>query len=110
MCLLYYYKDEWHVGSTGYPDAIGMFPCGLRFCALFWEIWESLKYKLPTDTTKCYIFEMLTDKNRIIVPQKRETLVLICVRDMTNLQELPIEEIAIINGWECVKSFSNKIC
>jgi hypothetical protein len=102
LATLYWYKDEWHVSSSGVPDASGsyvfclkldgfflfrellclVFPWSLyqplfsigntskKFSEVFWDIWNELGLRLPEDATKCYIFELLTPLNVIVVRPK----------------------------------------
>jgi len=101
LMTLYYYRDEWHVSTTGKPDGSGA--CGKKsftFADLFWRVWNSKGYKLPTDTTKCYMFELMTPDNKVVVPHENERIVLHGVRNLVTLEEeLPIgydwEQIAI---------------
>ncbi len=113
LMTLYYYHDEWHVSTTGRPDASGT--CGRQsftFADLFWKVWNSKNYKLPTDTTKCYMFELTTPDNKVIVPYKDERIVLHGVRNLITLQEeLPIgydwEQIAIYEYENLDKAIEN---
>jgi hypothetical protein len=130
LCTLYHYNDKWHVSSSGVPDGSAyLFNAsktntttesqkiidqqivrptsekGDLFCDLFWDIWGKLKYQLPADTTKCYMFEMLTHRHIILCRPEQEDLVLHGVRDVTTLQELHPQEIAQKNNWKCVKSY-----
>lgn len=130
LCTLYWYSGAWRVASSGLPDARGTIKCSIptpganseegegavkegvetkeettTFADLFWNIWNQvLKYRLPTDTNYCYMFEMLTPRLPIIVPPQREAIVLHGARNLTTLQEVFPEAIAKF-GWECVRSF-----
>ena len=88
IMTLYYYNGEWHVSSSGRPDANGF--CGkqnITFADLFWKVWNELGYELPTETDKCFMFELLTPMNQVIVPQKENRIVFHGVRDLNTLQE-----------------------
>eukprot|EP01118_Nematostelium_gracile_P004852 TRINITY_DN15786_c0_g1_i1.p1 TRINITY_DN15786_c0_g1~~TRINITY_DN15786_c0_g1_i1.p1 ORF type:complete len:424 (+),score=105.21 TRINITY_DN15786_c0_g1_i1:47-1318(+) len=104
LATLYWYNG-WHVASSSIPDGSAELNKQWTFKALFWDIWKKLKYRLPDDKTKCYMFEMLTDRNVILVRPKREALILHGVRNMINLQEEEPEEIAQKYGWECIQSY-----
>lgn len=95
LATLYHYKGEWHVASSGTPDASGSMPGSPSFAEIFWQLWGKLKYKLPTDTSKCYMFEMFARQQRIVVPVNAEMIFLHGVRDLQTLKEvdpIPIAE------------------
>ena len=111
LMVLYFYNDEWHVSSSGLPDARGQLnnieDRILTYHDLFWEIWNKLEYKLPTDTTKCYIFELVSPINNIIVPQLQDNIILHGVRCLRTLDELcPIETTKTL-GYNTVKIHDN---
>lgn len=95
LATLYHYKGEWHVASSGTPDASGSMPGSPSFAEIFWQLWGKLKYKLPIDTSKCYMFEMFARQQRIVVPVNAEMIFLHGVRDLQTLKEvdpIPIAE------------------
>lgn len=109
LCTLYWYKDEWHVASSSLPDGSGNLRKGdgkLIFAELFWDIWKKLKYKLPSDTTKCYMFEMITPRHPIMVRPEKEEIYLLGVRSLVDYKEYHPQEIAQKCGWKCVPSYS----
>lgn len=64
---------------------------GIIFSDLFWEIWKNTGMKMPTDTSKCYIFEMLSKKNIIVVqPKKVITLYATVVSNSCFIMLLPV--------------------
>jgi hypothetical protein len=90
-CLcLYYYNNEWLVSTTGNPGAKGNVPYSPKknFEQLFWEVFKELDMELPTDKGKTYIFELMTLENRVVVPHKKNRLVLTGVRDLETFEEL----------------------
>jgi len=106
LATLYWYRGEWWVASTSVPDATGvMQKDGLRFCDVFWDIWKKSGYSLPDDHNKCYMFEMLSSKNPIVVRPKKDALILHGCRDLTSLQELDPEPIAQRYQWKCVRKY-----
>jgi hypothetical protein len=110
LCTLYYYDNEWWVSSSGMPCASGYLESShMKFCDLFWDIWKhKLKYQLPEDTTKCYMFEMVTHRHIIIVrpdSSDQERIVLHGVRCMKTFNEELPDEHAKKYGWECIKSY-----
>lgn len=105
LTTMYWYKGKWHVSSSGVPDGtseVGDF--GMTFAELFWRVFKESKYELPKDTTKCYVFELMTPFNRIVVRQDFNRLVLTGVRDITTLKE---EAPDPKYGFEVVKKFSD---
>lgn len=106
LMTLYYYQPEsqWIVSSSGLPDASGVLDknTGITLSETFWDVFNLLGYKLPTDTTICYIFEMLLSKYPIIVQYESDDLVLHGARDLTTYKELDPTEIAKITGYKCV--------
>jgi hypothetical protein len=65
------------------------------FSDLFWSIWNKKGYKLPSDTTKCYMFEMITPSHIIVVRPEADEVYLHGARDLVTLEEVqpgPIAE------------------
>ncbi len=122
LITLYWYNG-WNVSTSGMPDGSG--PVNISegkntldsnkntldsknqnktpftFSDLFWQVWKDLKYELPQDTTKCYIFEITTPYNQIIVPQTNSNITLHGIRCLKTLKEQPISD---IYGWNVVKN------
>jgi len=103
LMTLYYYDKHWHVASSGMPDAGGeVMGTTTTFRDLFWKTWKDLRYQLPRDKNYCFMFEMMTPYNRIVVRHKESRIVLHGARRLTDFRELnPVVE-AHHNGWECV--------
>lgn len=87
LCTVYEYAGERHVATTGTPDASGPVNNGeIIFAALFWETlglylgedWETPPWQ---DTDWCYLFELTTPHNRVIVNHLQASLTLLGVRD-----------------------------
>jgi len=113
LCTLYYYDGQWWVSSSGAASADGFLDSAkMKFSDLFWDIWhKKLKYQLPTDTSKCYMFEMVTQRHIILVrpsDEQPERIILHGVRKMTTLEEEYPDQVAQDHGWECVTYFSMK--
>jgi hypothetical protein len=107
LMTLYHYDGQWHVASSGLADASGevMGRPDLTFADLFWKVWRELDYNLPKDTGVCYIFELMTPFNRIVVRHLTNRLVFHGARRLSDLRELsPIVE-GHLNGWETVSVF-----
>lgn len=56
---------------------------------LFWEVFKLLNYKIPApeDESKCYMFELATPQNIVLIPHTTIALYLHGVRDLNTLQE-----------------------
>jgi RNA ligase len=103
LMTLYWYKGEWHVASSGTPDASGpAHESDITFADLFWETSKGLNYTLPENSNCCYMFELMTPRNRVIVQHQVPRLVLIGVRRLDTFEEVEIESIASANNWQCV--------
>lgn len=105
LMTLYHYRDAWHVASSGLPDAAGVaHGSGISFAELFWRTWDALGYARPpaADAGRCFMFELMTPHNRVIVAHEKPRLVLHGVRDLATMQELDPQPVAAARGWECV--------
>lgn len=104
LITIYWYRGCWMVATNGTPDGSGPAPgSGGNFRQLFWHTWNC--DRLPDDTDCCYMFELMTPWNRVIVPHGEARVALIGVRNRVTLQELEPEPIAERYGWQCAKSF-----
>ncbi len=104
LMTLYHYNDEWLVSSSGMPDASG--PVNSQhftFADLFWKIWHELGYQLPIETDHCFMFELLSPSAQIVVPQKKNRLVLHGARCLKTLQEELPEK--YVNQYEIAKTY-----
>jgi hypothetical protein len=105
LMTLYPYRNEWHVASSGLPDAAGVaHEPGESFADLFWRTWSALGYRLPAGDGggRCFMFELLTPQNRVIVSHERPRIVLHGARDLRTMREREPEPVAAEYGWECV--------
>ena len=100
LMTLYYYNNDWHVSTSGTPDALGSVQDNLTFKDLFWNIWNNLNYKLPQETNFCYMFEMVSPLNTIIVKHKEDVLYLHGARNLSTLQEVDPIVIAQKYNWK----------
>jgi hypothetical protein len=82
LCMLYHYDSEWHVATTGTPDASGdVNGSGITFADLFWRTFQKMGLPLPeAETNKAFLFELTSPLNRIIVRQTDERLTLLGIR------------------------------
>jgi hypothetical protein len=107
LMTLYYFRGEWHVSSSGSPDASGeVNGLGFTFAELFWKTWNDLGYKLPSDE-ECdlsFMFELMTPYNTIVVNHENPRLILHGVRNWIGDEYNPAIP-SSAHGWECVQSF-----
>jgi len=87
LMTLYWYKDDWHVQSSGTADAGGSVynydGKEITFKGLFWKTFRQLGYILPWRTYNhlCFMFELMTPLNKIVVQHTEPKLVLHGVRN-----------------------------
>ena len=107
LMTLYYYDGAWHVATSGTPDAFGnVMATEYTFKQLFWQVWDQLGYELPRDTGMCYMFELMTPYNRVVVRHQRNKIVLHGARRLSDLAEINPVAVAHDNDWECVQIHS----
>lgn len=88
LMTLFFYQGKWRVQSSGTADATGkVHTANYTFQQLFWQVWQQLGYQLPEETDYCFMFELMTPYNRVVVRQLQNKLVLHGVRNLKNLQE-----------------------
>ena len=103
---VFWYDGKWQVASSGLPDALGnVSDFNLTFKDLFWQTWETLRYRLPIYTQLSYAFELITKYNRIICRYPESRIVLHGVRNLVTLSELSPEPVAGLHKWDCVKTY-----
>jgi len=106
LCQLYYYDGQWHVATSGTPDANGnVGDFNKNFKDLFWETWNNLGYKFPAATGACYCFELMTPYNAIVIQHQSSDIIMLGARELTTYKELNPIVVAHQNGWRCVKTF-----
>lgn len=104
LMTLYWYDNKWNVASSGMPDAAGQtHGYDFSFEKLFWDTFEELGYRLPQNTNACFMFELCTKYNRVVVRHEKPRLVLHGARNLSDFKELNPTVVAHENGWECVK-------
>jgi hypothetical protein len=112
LMSLFFYKDQWHVASSGLPDASGSYQKDnpRTFKDLFWALYEKLGYVCPDpeDQNKSFAFEMWTMSNKIICQYDQPYLALIGVRDLDTLQELDPQPFAQKYNWYSAKTYPMK--
>ncbi len=105
LCVLYWYDNKWNVQTSGTPDASGCVnDSNDTFHELFFNTWYALNYKLPVNTGFCYIFELMTTDNQVIVRHEKPRIVYIGCRNLQTLEEwLPIPP--SLSNWEACKTY-----
>ncbi len=107
LMTLYFYDGEWRVQSSGTPDGAGeVSGFGMSFAQLFWSVWAELGYQLPEDTKCCFMFELMTKYNRVVVLQPTNQLVLHGVRNIQTMAELEPQLWSDKYGWQLVARHS----
>lgn len=97
LIQVYPYRDQWHVATSGSPDAGGRVGDNdFTFNELFWRVFHSYPQVVlpPVNCGKCFFFELMTPYNQIVVQHRDSKLTLLGGRDLTTLQELPLTEAA----------------
>lgn len=85
LATLYRYADQWHVATTGTPDASGdVSGFGITFDKYFWQTFDAMGGVLPLiyeSSDLCFSFELMGPINRIVVQHKEPSLRLLSVRN-----------------------------
>lgn len=105
LACVWFYDGEWRVSTRGTPDAsgnVGDWP--FNFNELFWKTWNELGYKMPDNQDCCYMFELMTKFNKIIVRHEESKIVLHGARNLKTMLECDPVEVGARNKWEVVKS------
>ncbi len=98
LCTAFEYAGTWHVATTGNPDAGGpVNDSAYTFAELFKETlglylgedWETPPWE---NTDWCYLFELTTPHNRVIVNHLTAGLTLLGVRDRVSGQWVKTSE------------------
>lgn len=108
LMTLYFYDGQWRVQSSGTPDASGeVSGYKMTFAELFWSSWEQLGYALPIGYEDyCFMFELETPYNRIVVQHSEHSIVLHGVRNVTTFVEESPAVWAEKMGWQAVNSYA----
>lgn len=95
LMIVYFYRGEWHVATSGTPDACGpVGGHGTTFKDLFWKVWKEKGYMFfdAVDPGKTYMFELMTPLNKVVVQHTTNRLVLIGIRDTATGQEWSVQD------------------
>lgn len=107
LMFMYWYKDAWHVASSGLPDAAGMVKdADVTFKDLFWNTWGDLGYAFPLDKYVTHMFELTTPENVVVVPQGEHKITFIGARDIQTGVEYSIDNELFPNGWHRPRRFA----
>lgn len=90
LAVLYPYAGEWHVATSGTPDAGGeVNGYGITFRELFWRTFDGMGAKLPPiGVGWCFSFELTGPLNRIVVQHKSDKLTLLAARSLVDQSEV----------------------
>lgn len=106
LMTLYWYDNQWQVASSGSPDAGGeVYGTNISFKDLFWKVWNELGYQLPQHKFACFMFELCTPYNKIVVQHTKNRIVFHGCRDVIgNYVEMSPSAFSSF-GWEMIKSY-----
>lgn len=113
LFTLYWYLNKWHVASSRTPDASGVLHDSSdapTLADMFWKQWKSQGLVLPREVGRrhfCYMFELTSPNNIIIVRHKESKLTCLGARNLRNFSEISCEEVARTTGWPCVSAHSS---
>ncbi len=108
LMTLYCYKGNWRVSSSSVANASGKCNTGLIFSNLFERAWnyEGYPNKNRLDSNYCYMFELCTNDNRVVLEHPYDKLVLHGVRNLVTLREVDPLVAARQYGFKTPKIFS----
>ncbi len=111
LAVMYHHAGEWHVATSGTPDASGevrgsclqeslQTDSGRTFAQYFWDVFKAEGGLLPPPGCEhyCFAFELMGPANKVVVVHDREWLRLLAVRDRATGHELNVED-----DWGLVK-------
>jgi hypothetical protein len=105
LMIMYCYDQAWHVATSGTPDGGGeVNGYGMKFAELFWDVWKSHKYTMPSvmQENLTFMFELTTPYNRVVVKHSGCDIRLIGVRNRFTGEEQPVRNHAM---WHRVREF-----
>jgi hypothetical protein len=86
LMTLYWYASQWHVATSGKPDAAGEVRPGLTFAELFWRTFDKRDLQhLSTGST--YMLELCCPENRIVVQHAEPQVYMHGARNLWNGKE-----------------------
>lgn len=115
LCVMYHYAGEWHVATSGSPDASGQVrQAGVRgqmgyglktFADYFWETFRAQGGTFPATVDLCLAFELMGPDNHVVVVHNEPWVRLLAVRDRRTGEELDINSYSELVNIEPVRSF-----
>lgn len=93
LATLYHYDGRWHIATSGTPDAGGLVnDFGFSFAELFWKTFDAVASTHELDSDLCYIFELTSQYNKVVVRHSKPGLTLLGARNVKTQQELSAQE------------------
>lgn len=112
LAVLYYYDNKWHVQTKGTPDASGqVYGNSFTFAELFWQTFETqfgLKLLKTLPHNLNFMFELMSQYNRVVVRHEKATLSLLAVRNLATLIEHPARDWPNLNPVQSFPLFDVK--
>ena len=93
LIKLFWSGTQWVVSTSGSVGGAGnVDDSGITFEELFWDTWRYMRYRIfDLEPHLCYVFELCTPKNHIVVNYEEPMLRLLAVRDREdNFRELDL--------------------
>ena len=109
LMILYFYEGEWHIASSGTPDAAGRLQIGEHtFASLFWETFRRMGLTLPGEDQQhiTFMFEMTSPYNRVVVRYTEASLTLLGARCRITGRDFCLETTDVSRGYPVVRSYS----
>jgi RNA ligase-like protein len=95
LCVVYNYDNQWHVATSGSPDAGGnVGNSQIIFRDYFWNTMENYGNPFASlhPSSKSFYFELTGQGNRVVVVHQQDSLTLLGARDLKTQQEYSIAE------------------
>jgi len=104
LCVLYNYRGEWLVQTSGHPDAAGKVnDQNFTFADLFWQTFREHGYTPHGEPNVCVAFELTSKWNRVVVQHAVASLTMIGVRCRRTGKESSVASLAHV--YNPVRSF-----
>jgi hypothetical protein len=98
MVLMWFYDDKWHVSTRGSASGSGSISSfiggfqpkteqGTTFAELFWSCYAAQKLTLPRWHDYCFIWELTSPHNRVVIPYADARITLLGVRNRNSFLE-----------------------
>ncbi len=106
LMQLYWYRDQWHVSTSGTVDASGVVDGNpFTFRELFWRTWMTQFKEAPASWMKSFTtcWELTSPFNQIVVRYETAKLSLIALRHRLSGFEWPLQE--SMKGWNPAQTY-----